>query len=107
MAVASRHTAKSHVAANDPVNDPVTKSNDPIFEETLNERQQWILSQLGQDVQLRIGMVVAHFGCSSKTAKRDLANIKSNGWIDFVGSPKMGYYRLTRRSSYRLPRKPR
>ncbi len=60
-----------------------------------NERQEWALRQLKQDVPLQIGQVVSRFRCSSTTAKRDLSTLKTAGLIRFTGSARAGHYRLT------------
>lgn len=57
-------------------------------------RIQWILRQLGNGVQLKGPDVVKEFKCSDKTALRLLGMLKDRGKIEFVGSPRTGYYRL-------------
>jgi ATP-dependent DNA helicase RecG len=39
-------------------------------------------------------MVVTQFGCSQKTAKRDLSDLKDRKMVRFVGSPRTGHYVL-------------
>ncbi len=60
----------------------------------VNERRIWILDQLEQGIQLRTPMVARHFGCSKKTAKRDLAALKEEGKVEFVGHARTGFYRI-------------
>jgi len=71
-----------HSAAHVPVNVPV------------NDRQEWFLEQLAAVRQARAADLAAHWGVSEKTAKRDIAYLKRRGLIEFVGSPKKGFYRL-------------
>ena len=75
-----------------PVNVPV---NVPI-NESFNERQHWLLDQLSQGRRLKPGDIAIQFGVTEKTAKRDFADIKARGLIEFVGAPKTGSYRLTK-----------
>ena len=35
-----------------------------------------------------------HWDVSQKTAKRDIADLKRKEFIEFLGAPKNGYYRL-------------
>lgn len=60
----------------------------------LNERQQWVMSLIRKGTEVRVNMVVQRFGCSQKTAKRDLADLKGKRLVRFVGSPRTGHYRL-------------
>jgi predicted HTH transcriptional regulator len=38
--------------------------------------------------------LAAYWNVSQKTAKRDIADLKQKGLIEFLGAPKNGYYRL-------------
>ncbi len=76
------HSA-AHVPENVPVNVPE------------NDRQEWFLEQLAAGRQARAAELAAHWEVSEKTAKRDIAYLKKRGLIEFVGSPKKGFYRLT------------
>jgi len=60
----------------------------------LNERQVWIMAMVDRGTEVRVSMVVEHFRCSVRTAKRDLGELKDKDLIRFVGSPRNGYYRL-------------
>lgn len=75
--------------------DPVTGS--------LNDRQRWAIGQLNQGLKLQIRHIVAHFGCSNATAKRDLTGLKSLKLVRFVGSARAGHYCSTGREMS-LPR---
>jgi CheY-like chemotaxis protein len=60
----------------------------------LNQRQKWILSQLGEGVELTRHMVESQFRVTRKTAKRDFADLRRAGLTEFVRSPRPGHYRL-------------
>jgi DNA-binding response OmpR family regulator len=73
---------------NDPVNDPDGGS--------LNERQEWVLEQLKAGKHLRIGELMKRFPRSKTTAKRDLADLRHRGLIEFDGSARTGFWRAKR-----------
>ena len=60
----------------------------------VNERQQWILDQLRKGGQLQRANVEQQFDCSAKTAKRDLANLRKRGLVEFIQEPWPGHYHL-------------
>lgn len=60
----------------------------------LNERQRWILAELRRGTNVRRSDIEARFKCSTKTAKRDLAELREQGRIEFVESPRPGHYRI-------------
>jgi len=74
------------VPVNVPLNDPV---NVPV-----NNRQKWFLNQTGKGIQISSSDFAAHWDISQKTAKRDIADLKQKGLIEFSGAPKNGYYSL-------------
>jgi predicted HTH transcriptional regulator len=69
--------------SNDPVNDPV------------NERQKWFMEQLAGGAKAKSTDLAQCWNVSQVTAKRDIADLKDRGKIEFVGSPKNGWYRRT------------
>ena len=71
-----------HVPVNVPINVPV------------NERQQWFLEQLSAGKQTKATDISAHWKVTEKSAKRDIADLKARGVIEFVGVPKKGFYRV-------------
>jgi ATP-dependent DNA helicase RecG len=75
-----------HSVARVPVSVPVSV---PV-----NDRQEWFLEQLAAARQARAADLAAHWEVSEKTAKRDIAYLKKHGLVEFVGSPKKGFYRL-------------
>lgn len=77
----------AHVPVNVPVN---VRANPPV-----TDRQRWILDQLRLGKALKAQTVAAQFGVTEKTARRDLALLKAQALIRFVGPPKTGSYRLT------------
>ena len=74
-----------------PVDDPDVPEDVP----DLNSRQKWVMAQIRKGIQVRINMMVTQFGCSQKTAKRDLSDLKDKQLVRFVGSPRAGHYVLT------------
>lgn len=57
-------------------------------------RRDWILLQLANGVELKGPDVAKHFKCSAKTVQRDLTALKDEGKIEYVGTPRSGYYQL-------------
>ena len=60
----------------------------------VNNRQKWFLNQIGKGVQVSSSELSAQWDISQKTAKRDIADLKQKGLIEFSGASKNGYYRL-------------
>ena len=69
-----------------PVNVP---ANVPV-----NDRQKWFLKQTGKGIRISGSDLAKYWNISKKTAKRDIADLKQKGLIEFLGAPKNGYYRL-------------
>ena len=78
----------------DLVNDPQSKNHDPLNDLVNNKRQQWAIEQMRANGEFRKAEIVAQFKCSSKTAGRDLRDLRRRGLIEFVGPTKTGYWRL-------------
>ncbi len=76
-----------------PINVPI-KTSLPI----LNERQSWFLEALENEIQVRITDIAARYGVSLKTAKRDVAWLKSCNLILFIGARKTGRYQLAKKA---------
>ncbi|WP_425614257.1 response regulator [Anatilimnocola sp. NA78] len=55
-------------------------------------RIEWILQQIQMGRRLKGPDIVERFGCSSKTAYRLLKSLRERGEIQFVGSPRVGFY---------------
>ncbi|WP_425618145.1 response regulator [Anatilimnocola sp. NA78] len=55
-------------------------------------RIEWILQQIQVGRRLKGPDIVERFGCSSKTAYRLLKSLRERGEIQFVGSPRVGFY---------------
>lgn len=60
----------------------------------VNDRQRWFLDQLSQRRAVKAKEVAAHFGVTEKTARRDIADLKAGNFIEFLGAPKKGFYRI-------------
>lgn len=71
--------------ANETVNDTVN--------DTVNERQKWFLKQLASGAKTKYTDLAQHWNVSFVTAKRDIADLKGRGDIEFTGPPKTGFYR--------------
>jgi len=69
-----------------PVNVPV---NVPV-----SERQAWFMAQLRNGQNCKAADLAAQWQITEKTAKRDIADLKKKGLINFVGAPKTGKYVL-------------
>jgi len=72
---------------------PLSESNVPV-NVPVNKRQQWFLNQLGAGKRVKSIDLAHHWNVTEKTAKRDIADLKNQGMIEFVGSPKTGVYHL-------------
>jgi hypothetical protein len=91
VVVGARRTVAVEVAsAGNVPDDPDVPDDVP----DLNARQKWVLTQLRRGTEVRVSMVVTQFGCSQKTAKRDLSDLKDRKMVRFVGSPRTGHYVL-------------
>ena len=60
----------------------------------INERQKWFIDQLSLGNKLKSPDIVKRWQVNEKTAKRDIAELKKIHIIEFIGSPKTGYYAL-------------
>jgi DeoR/GlpR family transcriptional regulator of sugar metabolism len=60
----------------------------------VNPRLAWAMTEVKRGFPLRRSHVVAKFGVSDSTAKRDLHTLTMAGKIERYGSTKTGYYRL-------------
>lgn len=84
-----------HIAADDPINDPDRDHiNDPMTE-PLERRQQWFLERVARGVRSTAGDIVMHWGVSPKTARRDIAALRSAGLIHFAGARRNGRYKVS------------
>jgi len=80
---------------------PVRVPGDVPADVPLNERQRWALGKLQRGVPLHRMALERRFGVHARTAKRDLADLAERGLIEFVRTPRPGYYRLKRSSEER------
>jgi len=60
----------------------------------VSDRQRWFLEQLAAGKRIRASDLAAYWSISEKTAKRDIADLKRKGLVEFVGAPKNGFYRI-------------
>jgi len=89
----SGFAGSGYAVINDPINDPERdRISDPITE-PLNQRQQWFLDRVARGIRSRAGDIVMHWGVSPKTARRDIAVLRSAGLLHFTGARRNGRYR--------------
>ena len=82
---------------NDPTSDP---DRDPIHDPEpaeLNERQHWFLARVEESGRCGANEIVSIWQVSLKTARRDIATLKSADLICYVGSRRKGRYRKNAR----------
>jgi hypothetical protein len=90
-------TGKNSDPTSDPTRDPVNDPARNLVRYRLNARQLWFLQQLTVGRSVRAMDLRRQWAVSEKTAKRDIAVLKSKGLIEFVGSFKTGNYRCISR----------
>ncbi|WP_324261644.1 DeoR family transcriptional regulator [Altererythrobacter sp. H2] len=78
--------------------DPVQTLTDtglqsPLTEE-LNERQHWFLARVGAGERCRAEDICAYWKVSPKTARRDIAALRSAGLVMYTGARRNGRYRF-------------
>jgi DNA-binding transcriptional ArsR family regulator len=61
---------------------------------TVSERRMKILQILADGRQIRLPAIASQIGKSERTVRRDLDSLRAAGKIEFIGSPRTGYYRL-------------
>jgi hypothetical protein len=82
---------------NDPLPDPGPDPAASAQRRRLNSRQRWFVQQLINGRRVKAVDLRRQWTVSEKTAKRDIALLRSYGLIQFVGSFKTGGYRLLSR----------
>lgn len=84
---------------NDPIDAPDRDLlNDPDRPE-LNERQYWFLARVEEGSRCGASEIMALWQVSLKTARRDIATLKTANLICYVGSRRKGRYRRTTRAT--------
>ena len=81
------------IPKNETVNDTAETVNDTV-NETVNTRQQWFIAQIIAGRQPDWTALTQQWQVSRATARRDIADLKARGLIEFVGAPKTGFYQL-------------
>ena len=87
------------VHSDDPVNDPVNEGvsegvNEGVTGYALNERQRWFLQQLQLGHRVSPDEIAQYWKKSVATVERDIAGLRKQNLIEFVGAPKTGHYRI-------------
>ncbi len=85
------HPLRENDLINDLEHDPI---NDPIAA-GLNERQRWFLDRVGRGIRSKSYDIIVHWNVSPKTARRDIAGLRSSGLLQFVGARRNGRYQVT------------
>lgn len=73
---------------NVPINVPIKFQN-----VQLNHRQCWFLVRLQEGAKISVHDICDHWAVSIKSAKRDIADMKRRGVIEFQGPKKTGFYK--------------
>ncbi|MFT3940310.1 hypothetical protein [Rhodopseudomonas sp.] len=90
------HGRKAAYRGDDPERDPIDDPEpDPDDGFVPNPRQAWFLAELASGNRVSSASLRERFGVAEKTAKRDVAGLKTNGLIYRVGSRRKGRYRLS------------
>lgn len=83
------------VTANVPVNEGVNEGvNAGVTGYALNERQRWFLQQLQLGHRVSPDDIAQYWSKSIATVERDIAGLRKQNQIEFVGAPKTGHYRI-------------
>jgi hypothetical protein len=88
---------RKRTSENDPEDDRVSDPVNRTPRDDLNPRQRWYLDVLTSGANVRAQDLQRWWRVSEKTARRDVAGMKSRGLVEFVGSCRTGRYRLSRR----------
>ena len=59
-----------------------------------NERQQWFIQQLVAGRDVKSEALKEHWGITTRTAERDIAELRRKEVIEFIGAAKTGHYQL-------------
>lgn len=85
---------RAYVPENEPINEPINEIINELINEPVNERQRWFLTQMFQHIQVKAEDIMERWDVSRATAKRDIAQLRNLGLIEFSGALKTGGYRL-------------
>lgn len=92
------HAVPAAPSGDDPLDGPNRDTmNDPDSKE-LNQRQLWFLTQLSSGSRCCAEDLIKVWSVSLKTARRDIALLKSLELVTYVGSRRNGRYRPARLS---------
>lgn len=81
----------------DPIHDPDRDPNRPAPDDlSLNDRQRWFLTAVGDERRVSARTIQNVFNVSEKTAKRDIASLKTKELVQFIGTRRRGRYVLLR-----------
>lgn len=94
---AGRHDGGAVEGTDDPENDPINGPVNSAPSDGLGVRQRWFIEAISSGYEVGAAALQRRWNVSEKTAKRDLADLKVRGLIEFVGAPRTGRYRLRRK----------
>lgn len=80
---------------NVPINVPIKFQN-----AQLNHRQCWFLVRLQEGAKISVHDICDHWAVSIKSAKRDIADMKRRGLIEFQGPKKTGFYKTNELNNF-------
>ena len=62
----------------------------------LNDRQKWVLAELLRGTRIRRTDVEKQFRVCPRTVKRDIAELSERAMIEFIRTPRPGWYRMVK-----------
>lgn len=68
--------------------------------EQINHRQSWFLVRLQEGAKISVHDICDHWAVSIKSAKRDIADMKRRGLIEFQGPKKTGFYKTNEMNNF-------
>jgi DNA-binding response OmpR family regulator len=71
---------------------PALTSDHPPTEDSPLDRRDRILAEIRGGSKLRAPAIAAKLGCATRTVKRELEALRTEGLIEFVGPSKTGFY---------------
>lgn len=83
----------THFVEHDPINDPERdRINGPIME-VMNQRQRWFFERVASGIHSTANDITIHWEVSPKTARRDIAGLRSANLLQFSGARRNGRYK--------------
>jgi ATP-dependent DNA helicase RecG len=93
-----------------PLKAEVSSINDTAFDAVNDAVSDAVKERLGKELifiiennGVSLDDLKKQFNIERATAQRDMKQLKSIGWVDFIGAPKTGKYMLTDKGKNDLP----